>query len=90
MVIDHPKPKPEDLFEAAEKGDTSIFEVLSEEELRRSRTLRNEDDRSLLHVASASGYSEVRDLISGSRFLRCLFFFIDLRVSIENESWSAF
>lgn len=85
MVTD--LPKPEDLFEAAEKGDTSIFEALPEEELRRARTLRNEDDRSLLHVAAASGHSKVRDLIS-RRLLRLLFFFADVCVSLEIGSWS--
>lgn len=47
------------LFEAAEKGSVEVFEKLPEEEVKKARLLRNEDERTLLHVAAASGRVEV-------------------------------
>lgn len=52
--------KDEDLFKAAENGDSSIFEVLSHQQLLKSLSLRNEDRRSLLHVAASSARSAVK------------------------------
>ncbi|KAG1368622.1 putative Ankyrin repeat family protein [Cocos nucifera] len=51
-------PKQEDLFRAAEKGDAALFSSLGEEALHRARSMRNEDGRSLLHVAASSGHPE--------------------------------
>lgn len=51
--------KDKDLFKAAESGDSSLFKSLPEEQLLKSLSLRNEDDRSLLHVAVSFGHSEV-------------------------------
>ncbi|EXB65070.1 26S proteasome non-ATPase regulatory subunit 10 [Morus notabilis] len=68
MEIDPPRRpnrdfKPQDLFKAAETGDSSAFTSLSKEELSKSLSLRNEDGRSLLHVAASSGQLEVRLLL---------------------------
>jgi 26S proteasome non-ATPase regulatory subunit 10 len=43
------------LFEAAGAGSLEVFEKLSGEGVRKARLLRNEDERTLLHVAAASG-----------------------------------
>ncbi|MBA0809030.1 hypothetical protein Gohar_024715 [Gossypium harknessii] len=51
--------KEKDLFKAAEKGDSSIFKSLSQDHLTKSLKLRNEDARSLLHVAVSSAHPEV-------------------------------
>lgn len=51
--------KEDDLFKAAEEGDSSVFEALSTETLSKALSLRNEDARSLLHVAASSGHSQV-------------------------------
>lgn len=71
MASDSPKPNPEnvnsvaaeedlDLFRAAGAGESGIFSSLSQEHLQRAaRVLRNEDGRSLLHVATSSGHTEV-------------------------------
>lgn len=48
-----------DLFQAAEEGNSSVFESLSPQSLSKSLSLRNEDVRSLLHVAASSGHSKV-------------------------------
>ncbi|KAG9439734.1 hypothetical protein H6P81_019899 [Aristolochia fimbriata] len=56
--------KDEDLFRAAERGDLSVFQSLSEEELLRVQSLRNEDGRSLLHVAVALGHTNVLSILS--------------------------
>jgi 26S proteasome non-ATPase regulatory subunit 10 len=54
------------LFEAAESGKDGVFEDLSPEQLTKARTLRNEDDRSLLHVAASSGHTQVvKRLVEG-------------------------
>ncbi|KAJ4960573.1 hypothetical protein NE237_020483 [Protea cynaroides] len=73
MEIDSPKPEShenqigdEDLFLAAEKGDSSIFNALSQEQLQRTPSLRNDDGRSLLHVAAASGHAEVVKILSAA------------------------
>ena len=64
MEVDPPKSeqqdiKENDLFKAAENGDSSTFESLSPEKLSKALSLRNEDGRSLLHVAASSGHSQV-------------------------------
>lgn len=51
--------KEKDLFKAAEEGDSSLFEALSPQTLSKALSLRNEDARSLLHVAASSGHSQV-------------------------------
>lgn len=59
--------KDEDLFRAAESGDSEVFEKLSrdEVELNRARSIRNEDARSLLHVAAAAGHHQVVRILAG-------------------------
>ena len=47
------------LFQAAGKGDVGALKKLSQEELEKARLLRNEDERTLLHVAAASGRTDV-------------------------------
>ncbi|KAB1208231.1 26S proteasome non-ATPase regulatory subunit 10 [Morella rubra] len=68
MEIDPPKPevqiKDDDLFQAAESGDASMFQSLSRETLSRALSLRNEDGRSLLHVAVSSARAEVVEILS--------------------------
>lgn len=64
MEIDPPANPPEAadaklLFTAAESGDAAAFSNLSPDQLRHARSLRNDDRRSLLHVAAASGHAEV-------------------------------
>lgn len=66
MEIDAPNPevsgiqiKDDDLFKAAESGDSSIFKSLSQQHLLHFLSLRNEDRRSLLHVAASSGHTQV-------------------------------
>lgn len=54
--------KEKDLFNAAESGDASLFKSLPEEQLLKFLSLRNEDARSLLHVAVSSGQTEVLQL----------------------------
>lgn len=56
----------DDLFKAAETGDSSVFKSLSEEQLGEASGLRNEDGRSLLHVAVSSAQTEV---LFGFRFI---------------------
>ncbi|MBA0624545.1 hypothetical protein Godav_009888 [Gossypium davidsonii] len=58
--------KEKDLFKAAEKGDSSIFQSLSQDHLTKSLKLRNEDARSLLHVAVSSAHPEVVKLLSAA------------------------
>ncbi|CAL9166559.1 unnamed protein product [Musa hybrid cultivar] len=58
MAMEIDLPKPEVLFRAAEDGDASLFASLSREALDRARSLRNEDGRSLLHVAASFGRFE--------------------------------
>jgi hypothetical protein len=81
MEIDYPKP--EDLFCAAEKGDASLFQNLPEDSLARARSLRNEDGRSLLHVASSFGHSPVSSLVLTRILPSFLFFFPSLLRSLE-------
>ncbi|KAM7464468.1 hypothetical protein LguiA_032589 [Lonicera macranthoides] len=73
MEIDAPNPevsgiqiKDDDLFKAAESGDSSIFKSLSQQHLLHSLSLRNEDRRSLLHVAASSGHTQVVKLLSAA------------------------
>ncbi|KAL8104599.1 hypothetical protein AgCh_028717 [Apium graveolens] len=58
------KLKPEELFKAAEAGDTSVFDSLSQPNLVMIFSLRNEDQRSLLHVATSSGHTQVVKILS--------------------------
>ncbi|KAL0408729.1 UNVERIFIED_CONTAM: hypothetical protein Sradi_1807300 [Sesamum radiatum] len=55
-----------DLFKAAESGDSSLFKSLSEEQLLKASSLRNEDGRSLLHVAVSSSKREVVEILSAA------------------------
>uniref|UniRef100_A0A7N2R224 Uncharacterized protein n=1 Tax=Quercus lobata TaxID=97700 RepID=A0A7N2R224_QUELO len=70
MEIDPPNTKPEvvikddDLFKAAESGDASTFKSLSQNQLSKALSLRNEDGRSLLHVAVSSSHPEVVKVLS--------------------------
>lgn len=67
MEIEEPAVvKDEDLFKAAENGDSSIFEALSPQQLLKSLSLRNEDCRSLLHVATSSARTEVVKILSAA------------------------
>lgn len=65
MEIDNPNSttqlKSEELFKAAEAGDSSVFESLSQQNLLKIVSLRNEDQRSLLHVATSSGHTQVHN-----------------------------
>lgn len=63
------KIKDDDLFRAAESGDASTFKSLSQEQLSRALSLRNEDSRSLLHVAASSAQSEVGPFLKFSSSL---------------------
>lgn len=67
MELDSKPASPEieskDLFEAAESGDSSLFQSLSEEQLSKALSLRNEDGRSLLHVAVSSSKTKVSFVI---------------------------
>ena len=71
MEIDPPnsseqQPKAEDLFKAAEAGDASVFKSLCQKQLAEAVSLRNDDARSVLHVAVSSSNSEVRLLSHSS------------------------
>lgn len=55
----HVSRQPEELFEAAAKGDIHFFEELPEQQHLQALSLRNEDGRSLLHVAAAAGNAHV-------------------------------
>lgn len=61
METDQSEPQTEsqDLFKAAETGESSAFESLTPKQLALASALRNEDGRSLLHVAVSSGQSQV-------------------------------
>ncbi|KAJ7570698.1 hypothetical protein O6H91_01G132100 [Diphasiastrum complanatum] len=67
----------DDLFKAAESGRVEVFETLSHRQLSRLCALRNEDDRTLLHVAAAAGHSSVVKLIASN---------IDISKGGANES----
>lgn len=56
---DQPGIEDDDLFRAAESGDASVFRSLSSVQMAKLLSLRNEDGRSLLHVAASSGHPEV-------------------------------
>lgn len=81
MEVDRPKPeqqqvvKEADLFKAAENGDVATFQTLSPDNLSKALSLRNEDERSLLHVAASSGHAQVfvSSYLSIIRFLSLLF-----------------
>ncbi|CAI0463033.1 unnamed protein product [Linum tenue] len=59
-----PQIKDKDLFKSAETGDCSILHSLSPLQLSKALSLRNDDGRSLLHVASSSGHTKVVKLLS--------------------------
>ncbi|CAL5411120.1 unnamed protein product [Camellia sinensis] len=74
MEIDPPK-KPEvgaeaikddDFFNAVENDDSSFFEALSHDQLLKALSLRNEDCRSLLHVAASSAHPKVVKILSAA------------------------
>ena len=50
------RPSEKELFRAAESGDAAAFASLAPADL----SLRNEDGRSLLHVAAAAGHPQAR------------------------------
>ncbi|KAF3656940.1 putative serine/threonine-protein phosphatase 6 regulatory ankyrin repeat subunit C-like isoform X2 [Capsicum annuum] len=54
--------KEKELFKAAECGDSSLFKSLTEHQLIKALSLRNEDARSLLHVAVSSGHTQRQTL----------------------------
>ncbi|KAK3421851.1 hypothetical protein EUGRSUZ_G02461 [Eucalyptus grandis] len=54
----------EDLFKAAEGGDPAAFRALARDQLSKVLSLRNEDGRSLLHVAASAGHAEIVDILS--------------------------
>ncbi|KAF2539806.1 hypothetical protein F2Q68_00020394 [Brassica cretica] len=54
----------EELFKAAESGDSSVFMSLSPQQLAKSLSFRNEDGRSLLHVSASFGHSQIVKLLS--------------------------
>ncbi|XP_075104124.1 uncharacterized protein LOC107778106 isoform X1 [Nicotiana tabacum] len=58
--------KDKDLFKAAESGDSSLFESLTEEQLLKALSLRNEDVRSLLHVAVSSAHAQVVKILAAA------------------------
>ncbi|PWA74857.1 26S proteasome non-ATPase regulatory subunit 10 [Artemisia annua] len=61
MVMENDQPvtlKTDDLFKAAENGNVSVFKSLSESQL----PLRNDDGRSLLHVAVSSAHLEINKI----------------------------
>ncbi|XP_028061732.1 poly [ADP-ribose] polymerase tankyrase-like isoform X2 [Camellia sinensis] len=74
MEIDPPKKlevgaeaiKDDDFFNAAENGDSSFFEALSHDQLLKALSLRNEDCRSLLHVAASSAHPKVVKILSAA------------------------
>jgi 26S proteasome non-ATPase regulatory subunit 10 len=71
------------LFEAAGKGNVAVIEKLSEEDLKKSRLLRNEDERTLLHVAAANGHVDaVKAIVEGASDTKSL-----VNVSDE-EGWT--
>lgn len=57
--------KDEDLFNAAGCGNVEAFHELSAEQLKRIACVRNEDSRSLLHVAAAAGHLQIVHILAG-------------------------
>ncbi|KAG8061056.1 hypothetical protein GUJ93_ZPchr0003g18622 [Zizania palustris] len=53
------RPSEKELFQAAETGDAAAFSTLAPADLAAALSLRNEDGRSLLHVAAAFGHAKV-------------------------------
>ena len=51
--------KASELFKAAELGNTSLFSSFSKDQLAKFLSFRNDDGRSLLHVAASSAQSKV-------------------------------
>lgn len=72
MEIDHKSAEEmkDDLFKAAESGDFSVFKSLSEVQLGEASRLRNEDGRSILHVAVSSSKTEVLFILAFSFYWR--------------------
>jgi hypothetical protein len=48
------------VFEAASSGDTHYFTCLTPQEISKICSSRDDDERSVLHVAAACGHAEVR------------------------------
>jgi 26S proteasome non-ATPase regulatory subunit 10 len=61
------KPSEKELFLAAESGDADAFSALAPADLAAALSLRNEDGRSLLHVAAASGHPKAATLLRSIR-----------------------
>lgn len=60
LMDDEARPLTDDaLFRAAEAGKVGILRQLSGEEIDRASSIRNEDGRSLLHVAASAAQTEV-------------------------------
>ncbi|GAB4829074.1 hypothetical protein Ancab_018736 [Ancistrocladus abbreviatus] len=71
MEIDPAKSEPQErqfrddeLFKAAESGDTSTFCSLSPEQVSKALCLRNEDGRSLIHVAASSCHPQAVKILA--------------------------
>ncbi|KAL9246345.1 hypothetical protein vseg_019892 [Gypsophila vaccaria] len=56
--------KEEELLKGAETGNTSVFKSLSSQQLYDSLSLRNDDARSLLHVASSFSHPHVVKILA--------------------------
>lgn len=61
-------------FEAATKGDQQFFASLSSSELSRVCQRRDDDERTVLHLAAAGGHANVSDLVLKSWVKRKLRF----------------
>lgn len=77
LKINMEQMKAEDLFKAAENGDVSLLNNLSKEHLLKALSLRDEDGRSLLHVAVSFGRSEVS----------CLFYLFIFPILFYFSNW---
>ncbi|KAH9298698.1 hypothetical protein KI387_030380, partial [Taxus chinensis] len=55
----------EDLLKAAESGNVEVFEELEIDQLKKAASIRNEDARSLLHVAAAAGNLRLVRILAG-------------------------
>ncbi|KAI4972776.1 hypothetical protein ZWY2020_003701 [Hordeum vulgare] len=58
------KPLEKELFLAAESGATNVFASLAPTDLAAALSLRNEDGRSLIHIAAASGHPKASTVAS--------------------------
>ncbi|KAG9152859.1 hypothetical protein Leryth_012477 [Lithospermum erythrorhizon] len=55
-----------ELMKAAEAGDVDVFKALSQQQLLKALSLRNQDHRSLLHVAVSSAKIKVVELLTAA------------------------